>query len=692
MNKSSIEKEELLLEHEGNGCKSVSVTSPSRKKTSNECKMITKIAIGVSSFKELVEESTIFIDKTLFIKEFLESPIEVLLITCPRRWGKSINMDMLKTFLEIEIDKDGNKIEDKTKTYSYKLFQGENLEKPLNIAQNQEFSRNYDRYQGEWPVISVDFKNVKGNNYQEIVDELKIAIRNVFSEHNYLYRSFLKRDITNYCQINDSSICLQKEDTEYLEMLINLKNLPQSEKSLFFKKINSGKEATNIDIENSLMFLSELLYNHYGKRVYILLDEYDTPINNILQSKGFSEEDLEKTLMLFRNLMGTTFKGNKYLEKGLITGILRIAKSSFFSDANNIIEYNFLNNEFARYYGFTEDDICHLFDEYKIENNDRHKAQSWYDGYRVSIDQTLKIYNPWSIVNFLKRRKIANYWEETGSIDFFKSLFKINAIITKFQSLLKNEETCVQLGDLKFSKDNFITLKDLLNAGDNYKIEPATVDIFFSFIFAAGYLTLCEKQKNNSTTSIRLPNCEVKSEIEKKLLSFYKQVYKLESRLFNDATNALDLLLSDSGKNTESFKCSLETLFKEFPKFINVKQDIEVNGAHGNEDLIHSVINYVALQIKSSSKFGSEVCYKNKLRADIILINDDTQSGMIIEIKFDKTAKEALVQALNYSILFEKHTYIKNIKYLGINVSKDKVVDIECKQEKNSYYLNENGQ
>lgn len=150
---------------------SPSVTSPARKKAKTE-EAANTTAIGVTTFKKLVEKSTIFIDKSLLVKDFLENPAEVLLITCPRRWGKSINMDMIKTFLEIEVDRDGNRHSDKKQASNYKLFQGEinssntkkeNLEKPLNIVADQDF---INKYQGEHPVISIDFKNIKGTNYQ----------------------------------------------------------------------------------------------------------------------------------------------------------------------------------------------------------------------------------------------------------------------------------------------------------------------------------------------------------------------------------------------------------------------------------------------------------------------------------------------------------------------------------------------
>ena len=645
---------------------SLSVTSPARKKA----RVKAKTAIGVNTFKDLVEKSSLFIDKSLLIIEFIDNPADVLLITCPRRWGKSINMDMIKTFLEIQVDKYGNSYLDKTQTSNYKLFHGEvnlnleqeNLQLPLNITQHINI---INEYQGVYPVIYIDFKNVFGNNYKDIVEQLKLAINKSFKQHEYMINILYKMSI------NSELGYLEKEKaTDHLNKF----------KIMY---TNNGQGAESIDVSDSFIFLSEVLYNHFGKSVFILMDEYDSPINNILQSKQISEEDLESTLTLFKSIMGSTFKGNKHLKKGLITGVFRIARASLFSGVNNIVEYNFLNNQFARYYGFTEDDLRYFFEEYEIGEELQLKAKSWYDGYRVSIDRTLKIYNPWAIVNFLSKKEIGNYWEETGSIDFIKNLFKIDAIKETVQSLISQENIkrisdhpiLVNLGDLKFSIDNFLTLKELINKGDNYEIKNDTIHLFLKYIFAAGYLTISKDQTNESFTSVQLPNYEVKSEMEKKLISYYEQVYNIKTELFKNVTD--ELIKIFKSEEICKLKKSLEELFKAFPEFVNIKQDTGVNGVHGNEDLVHSIINYTALQIKGVNKFGSEVWYKKDGRADIILFNDKENIGMIIELKYEGSADKALTQAQKYLPIFSTHKCIKNIKSLGINVSKNKIVDIK---------------
>ncbi|CAF0879543.1 unnamed protein product [Brachionus calyciflorus] len=655
--------------------RSFSFTSPAKKKTHFSEEFFAKTAVGEYKFRTLVEKSTIFIDKSLLIKELIEDASKVFLVTCPRRWGKSINLDMIKTFFEIEVDKFGIKHLDKKQTNNYKLFKGEimsgadntkrdDLEEPLKIAHDSIF---FEKYQGEYPVIMIDFKDIKGSTFMDIYRRLKIAISYAFEQHKYLSNVF--------------SLILQNNQIDYTERI---------EVSGFlniFQRILSREkfEATQFDIEESLLFLSKLLHRHFGKRVIILIDEYDVPINNILQSDRFPESEIEQTLNIFRIILSSALKGNEYLEKGFITGCFRLAKSSLFSDLNNLVEFNFLNNKFAKYYGFIEQEIKPLFDEFNIKEEDQQKAYSWYDGYSVTIDSSLKIFNPWSIVNFLNNKKVENYWEETANIDFFRKLFKVKLIKEKIECLLSevNIESkvpiLVDLNGLKFSLENLRTLKEVMFKGDSCEINKRTVNLFLSYIFAAGYLTVSDEQIYLPKTSVKLPNKEVSSELEKKLIIYYDELYSVETQLFKNVTIELAKLFYEN--DTTHLKNSLEELFLAFPKFLSLKTSIEEKGLHGNEDLIHSVINFTALQIKELSNFGTEVWYKNKARADIVLINEIAQCGMIIEIKYEGSSDEALMQASKYLPLFDKYSSIQKIMTVGINVSSDKKVDVKSKLE-----------
>ncbi|XP_047144985.1 uncharacterized protein in vnfD 5'region [Hydra vulgaris] len=629
-----------------------------------------KIGLGVSTFKELLEDSTVFVDKTVFIKNLLESSAKVILITCPRRWGKTLNLSMVKTFLEIQVDKNRNRPSDKTLTSNYRLFQGkvdllkgktDYFEKPLNITQYSDIMNDY---QGEYPVIFISFKSVKGKNFIEIKNRLKAVISEVFSEHIYLINSLY--EFSAESQPNSE-----------------IKNMAKINLAKFDRLC--GEDATDNDVIDSLFFLSKLLHNYFDSKVFLLLDEYDTPFNDILMTPNFSKDDVDETFKFLGLMLGQAFKGNNYMEKGLVSGIFRIAKSVLFSDINNFKEFNFLNNDFAQYYGFSEEDVEGLMNEFKVSTDLKIKAKNWYNGYKV-LNSTLNLYNPWSIANFLSSKQIQNYWEESGSIDFIKKLFKVDLIKTKIEELICNHEDRIHISDqrvsgieidlqgLKLGKDDYLTLQSLIEKGDTYEIDFSVVSLFFSFIFAAGYLTICDYQKEGSDkTYVRLPNKEIFFELGKKLKSYYCKVYKIDSKLFDNVSE--EILYLFSNEDTFKLKMSLQELINACPEFVNM-------GVHGNEAFLNSLIFYTVIQMKSIYKYGTEVWYSNQARADIVLISENMDTGMIIEIKFKHSAEEAIIQSAKYCKIFDKYRF-KSIISLGINVSNTKEVDVKRVVKKN---------
>lgn len=582
-----------------------------------------KIVIGTQSFRKLVTESILFADKSLLIREFLELKNEVLLITSPRRWGKSMNMDMIRTFLEIQ---------------SYNGTHPENnadLFKNLKINAHKEI---LDKFQGKYPVISIDFKDIKDHNLSDILEKIKDKVLNLYSQHSYL------------------SKCLNEEN--------NLFTFTEKEK---LKRFLSGN-ITKSDIQDSLRFLSQVLSKYFDKKVFILIDEYDAPINKCFIR--MNAEDLEDVIELFRGIMGAALKNNEYLEKGLITGVFRIAKSSLFSDLNNIVEYTFLNNAFAEYYGFTQDEVDYLLDSTDISEDQKQRAKNWYNGYKVASKPDLQIYNPWAIVNFVNTGIIGNYWEESGSIDFIKELFKKDIIRNKVEDLLYHKEIDVDLQSLKFSKQDFIVLKEVLSLDDTYVIRPDACDLFFAYIFAAGYLTVNIQSHNYITTKVRLPNQEVASELGKKLLSYYTKKYLISKSILNSITDCL-ISLFDS-EDTDNLKVALGELFAALPEFVDIVGTQK--GVHGNEDLVHSLINCTLLQIHGLCKFGTEVP-AGMGRTDSIICYQG--KGMIVELKYNKNAQDALNQIRDkeYTSYF-KDRGVSEVVLVGINVDQNKNVSI----------------
>ncbi|CAF1073049.1 unnamed protein product [Brachionus calyciflorus] len=619
-----------------------------------------RIVTGSSSFKEILRSSA-FIDKTMLIKDIVDSADKVLLITCPRRFGKSTNMDMIKTFLEIEIDKDGNKYTDKTTTINYKLFvegkidlgktKTESLESKLQIAKHYDIIKDY---QGEYPVIFVTFLNAKGLSYKEIVDGVKLSISNAFKQHEYMIDV-----LDNVCNNNRLSRLQKKKAGDSLAKFERLYD-------------NNGQKATDIDIKDSLKFLSEVLHAHFCQKVYVLIDEYDAPIHSATQNNL----DVNKINSFIDGILCSVFKDNDdNLEKGLMTGISGMVRASASSGLNNVSTYKFLENHiFSKYYGFTGDEVSMLLNKFDVQN--KQDIKNWYNGYLVE-GGGLEIYNPWSILKHIKNNKLENYWEKSGAINNILKIFAIDGIRNTINKLIEDQELQLSL-KTDITLNDLNNLQQLLNCKD--EIPQLHIDLFFSYLFEFGYLSFTHNKNN-----YKIPNKEIKSEFTKNIVDYYLDTYKLSKEYFNNAIRELDDLLKDSTtiSSTDNFKIALNKLFEPL---LLVKIDVaKKSGVHPNEDLFHSIINIIALQ-SNADKFGTEVWCKKQGRADIILIDDKKKLGIIIEMKYDVSAADALTQTKKYIPIFEKHKHIKTIKSLGINVSKDKIVDIKFELEENPNY------
>ena len=335
------------------------------------------IGIGTSDFKKLRIKDYYYIDKTMYIKDILDNKSEIVLVTRPRRFGKTLNMSMLKYYFDC------------TKKDSKELFQG------LKILEKEE---KYTSKLGYYPVIYVTLKDAGLMNYNLMMMQLKTIMMEVYYEHRYV---------------------LEKEE------------MSEGERKIFNRMLSA--EANDIDIMNSLKILSKILYQYYNKPVILLIDEYDVPLQNAY-IQGYYEE----AVSFYRTFYGATFKDNPYLEKTVITGVSRIAKESIFSGANNFKVFTVLDDEFSDDFGITEEEMEKIIQDFGIEE-DREEIKKWYDGYRIG--NTEGIYNPWSILNYLTDKKLMQYWVNTSSNDLIKLVLKNSSTIKeKMERLLKDEE------------------------------------------------------------------------------------------------------------------------------------------------------------------------------------------------------------------------------------------------------------
>ena len=335
------------------------------------------IGLGQSDFRALRIRKNYYIDKTMYIKDIIDNRSKVILVTRPRRFGKTLNMSMLRYYFDCS-QKDNKE-----------LFEG------LKIMEQGE---EYTSKLGYYPCIYLTLKDISEVNYQNMILNLKTAVSDMYLEHIYLLDS-------------DKIYPFEKEQ---------------------IKDILSYKE-DEIVLRNSIKTLSKYLNRYYNKPVMLFLDEYDVPLQSAYVN-GYYEQGVT----FFKTFYGTTFKDNQYLQKTVLTGVSRVAKESIFSGANNFDVYTVLDDEFSDDFGITEKEMDKIIEDFEVQD-EKEEIKKWYDGY--IIGHTEGIYNPWSILNYLTDRKLMPYWVNTSSNDLIKLILKNSATVKeKIEQLLRDEE------------------------------------------------------------------------------------------------------------------------------------------------------------------------------------------------------------------------------------------------------------
>jgi len=335
------------------------------------------IGIGESDFKILRIKEDYYIDKTKYIKDMIDNRSKVLLITRPRRFGKTLNMSMLRYYFDC------------TKKDNKELFEG------LKIMKQDE---KYTSKLGYYPCIYLTLKDAGLQSYELMIMQLRTLLMDIYYENRYLL--------------------------EEAEMAPGERNT--------FNKILLA-EANEIEIINGIKMLSKIMSTYYNKPVMLFLDEYDVPLQNAYV-EGYYEEGIK----FFKTFYGVTFKDNPYLEKTILTGVSRVAKESIFSGANNFHVYTVLDDEFSDDFGITEKEMDKIIGDFEIQDQ-KEEIKKWYDGY--TIGNTEGIYNPWSILNYLTDKKLIPYWVNTSSNDLIKLILKNSATVKeKIEQLLRDEE------------------------------------------------------------------------------------------------------------------------------------------------------------------------------------------------------------------------------------------------------------
>ncbi|MCC8399061.1 MAG: ATP-binding protein [Rickettsia endosymbiont of Platyusa sonomae] len=570
--------------------------------------------VGTDDFKKLLLNSNVFVDKSLMLKELLADGGDVVLITRPRRWGKSLNMDMVRKFLEVEVDDQGKSLPQEQRV-NYKLFAGgevdlglasgiKKLLKPLKISKYPDIILDY---QGQFPVILITFKNIKGSSYQEIESKIRYKLTELFRTYHYL-KQYLEKD---HNTLDDGE---KNQLTRY-----------------FTGKFNK------VELENSLKFLSDLLYKHFNQKVYILVDEYDTPINSAYMKFGNNSEEFEEVLSLFRAIFGNSLKGNDSLQKGVITGILRIAKANLLSDLNNLTECSLLDENFTGIYGFTQAEVDELLSKVPLESNPE-QIKSWYNGYNFAGEV---IYNPWSIMRCLAQKgKLDHYWIDSGGTDWI-------------DHVLLSDEMQQNIQALAAGKTITSSITKHINFADINQPEG-----LFSLLLFSGYLNTTTKMPERDIYDLSAPNYEVKYIYEKRMLQWVTKQIKID----NSGYYSFVTLLPD-GK-IEAFKERLQELLLNSTSFHQTGEK--------KAELFYSGFMLGFINMLTPNYIISSEQESGDGRADVVMIPKigKGDKAMIIEYKIAKSsedladiAKSGLQQIIDkkYDTRIKEYQHVKQI-------------------------------
>ena len=530
-----------------------------------------RIGIGLSDFKELIEEDFYYFDKTKFIDEIVKDGAKVKLFTRPRRFGKTLNMSMLKYFFDVE-----------KKEENGKLF------KDLYIEKTESFKE-----QGQYPVVFLSLKDLKAATWEIMEKDIKSTVASLFLEYEDLYYE-----------------------------------LGEFDKPLF-KKIATKEEGIE-NLKEALKVLVKILYKKYNQKVVVLIDEYDSPLVS-----AYINGYYKKAKDFFKTFYSIVLKDNNYLQMGVLTGIIRVIKAGIFSDLNNLRTYTILSDDYTDIYGLTEEEVEKSLKDYGIEA-EISNVKDWYDGYRFGDSE---VYNPWSIINFLRFKELRAYWVDTSGNDLINDVLKQ---ITK--DTIRALERLFDGEGLRQNISGTSDLSKLLNENELWEL------LLFS-----GYLTIEEKIDQDNYI-LRLPNKEVKSLFRKTFIETYiargsKLSFLMESLIEN---------------KIEDYEENLQEILLTSVSYNDTKK--------GNEAFYHGLIMGMGLYLEGEyitksniesglGRYDFLVEPKNKSKRAFIMEFKSTDS---VE-KLEEISKEALrqIEDKKYDISL-KQNGIKEITYIGI--------------------------
>ena len=539
---------------------------------------VKSLPIGISDYVRAQSEYY-YVDKTLLIKEFLDQKPLVSLFTRPRRFGKTLNMDMLRVFFEISD-------EDTSKYFADKAI--------------WKCGEEYQSHQGKYPVIFLTFKDVKFDTWESTIDKIRGLLQEEYGRH---------------------------------QELLSSDKLSQYEKEYFAKILDAS--ANEVELTSALERLSKMLATHYGKAPIIIIDEYDTPIQ-----EGYSKDFYDEIISFMRNFFSGAFKDNKNLSYGFLTGILRIAQESIFSGLNNLTVNSVMDEEYDSFFGFTSNEVKEMLEYYAMTEKES-ELKEWYDGYLFGNEE---IYNPWSVINYISRGGIPQaYWVNTGNNEILEDVMRVatDDITERLYALLQGDRVVARI-------DQNVVYRSLAE-------DPANI---YSLLLVAGYLKTPKKElqaDGSYLCEVSIPNREIAAVYKSEILSHFLQIGAITRTTANKIAESL-------------FANDYKKLQSAVAEYMDKSISFYDGGAEG---FYHGLmLGLIALmdnqyKIKSNRESGDG-------RYDVCLIpREKRYPGIILELKWEKGLGEAALNSLADEALIQ----IDALRY-DSEMKEDGIIDI----------------
>ncbi len=539
--------------------------------------MARTVGIGIQDFEKIIKENVFYVDKTHFIREWWESKDDVTLIARPRRFGKTLNMSMLDRFFS-------NKYENQEE-----LFAG------LSIWEEEV----YRKLAGQYPVVSLTFAGVKDITYENAVYSICEIIMQLYNNYAFLAES---------------------------------EKLTEAERESVRKKMRNISEQ---EAKTALHTLSELLYKHYGKKVLIFLDEYDTPMQEAYVS-GYWDEFTS----FIRGLFNATFKTNPYLDKAVLTGITRVSKESIFSDLNNLEVVTTTSDKYTTCFGFTEEEVFAAMDEQGMAGKE--EVKRWYDGF--TFGKVTDIYNPWSIINYLDKKKLGAYWANTSSNSLVGKLIREGSpeIKITFEKLLNREIITKPI-------DEQIVYNRL----------DGNEEAIWSLLLATGYLKVISYETDAKSLEEREPFYELKLTNEEVRIMFRQMVREWFKQSDDKYNNFIKALLADDEEAMNEFLQELcEIVFSSFDTGKNPSRKEPERFYHGLVlGLMVDMSEKYHIRSNRESGFG---------RYDVMIWPKEEGNAYIMEFKVKKKKEKDLKETVKAALKqIEEKDYEAELVALG---------------------------